>query len=83
MTVLEAAIVAGYYATLLVLAIYGLHRYYLLHLFYRHRGDGPSPAARLDPLPVVTVQLPIYNERYVVERLIRSACALDYPADRR
>jgi len=81
-TVFEAVIVAGYYATLLVLAIYGLHRYYLLHLFYKHRREGPSPAARLFPLPPVTVQLPIYNERYVVERLIRSACALDYPADR-
>ena len=82
MTVLEGAVVAAYYATLLVLAIYGSHRYYLLHLYYRHRGDVPRPAARLDPLPLVTVQLPVYNERYVVERLIRAACALDYPADR-
>ncbi|OLD66511.1 MAG: glycosyl transferase family 2 [Acidobacteria bacterium 13_1_40CM_2_68_10] len=82
MTVVEGAVVAAYYATLLVLAIYGLHRYYLLHLFYRHRGDGPGAAARLDPLPHVTVQLPVYNERYVVERLIRAACALDYPAGR-
>jgi cellulose synthase/poly-beta-1,6-N-acetylglucosamine synthase-like glycosyltransferase len=80
--IVEGAVVAAYYATLLVLAIYGVHRFYLLMLFDRHRGESPTPATRLDPLPIVTVQLPIYNERYVVERLIRATCALDYPLDR-
>ncbi len=75
-------LVAAYYATLLLLAIYGGHRSYLLHLYYRNRRRQPPPPVFLDPLPYVTVQLPVYNERYVVERLIRAACALDYPADR-
>ncbi len=82
MTAVLGALVAAYYATLIALAIYGAHRYYLLRLYYRHRRCHPRPAGRLDPLPVVTVQLPVYNERYVVERLVRAACALDYPADR-
>ena len=82
MTVVEGAIVAAYYATLVALAIYGLHRYHLLHLYYRHWDEETRPAVRLDPLPLVTVQLPLYNERYVVERLIRAACALGYPSDR-
>jgi len=82
MRILAGTIVASYYATLLALAVYGWHRYYLLYLFYRHAPKRSRPPARLDPLPPVTVQLPIYNERYVVDRLIRAACALDYPADR-
>ena len=82
MRILAGSIVAAYYATLLGLAIYGWHRYYLLYLFYRHAPKRSRPPSRIDPLPTVTVQLPIYNERYVVERLIRAACALDYPADR-
>src|SRR5213593_3411696 len=82
MTTLETAIVVAYLATLSVLALYGLHRYYLLHLYYHHRSRSPRPVGRLEPLPRVTVQLPIYNEMYVVERLIRAACGLDYPSDR-
>ncbi len=82
MRVLAGSIVVSYYATLLALAIYGWHRYHLLSLFYRHAPKRPRPPAPIEPLPPVTVQLPIYNERYVVERLIRAACALDYPADR-
>jgi cellulose synthase/poly-beta-1,6-N-acetylglucosamine synthase-like glycosyltransferase len=77
---LQWTLVVAYYATLLALAAFGLHRYHLLRLYYRHRRRAPSPAERLDPLPFVTVQLPIYNERYVVERLVRAACALDYPS---
>ena len=81
MTIVLGAVVAAYYTTLLLLSIYGAHRYYLLHLYYRHGPPLRRPPAP-EPLPRVTVQLPIYNERYVVERLIRAACALDYPADR-
>jgi cellulose synthase/poly-beta-1,6-N-acetylglucosamine synthase-like glycosyltransferase len=64
----------------IIFAGYGLHRLYLIGLFRRFR-----PAPRPDPpaeWPVVTVQLPIYNERYVAERLLRAAAAIDYPLDR-
>jgi cellulose synthase/poly-beta-1,6-N-acetylglucosamine synthase-like glycosyltransferase len=81
-TVVLGAVVAAYYATLFILSIYGAHRYYLLHLYYRHGPGRRQPPALPDPLPRITVQLPIYNERYVVKRLIGAACALDYPADR-
>ena len=53
----------------------------MVFLYYRHRGRRPVAGGSLDPLPVVTVQLPIYNERYVVERLIESVAALDYPPE--
>ena len=82
MSLLETGVVALYLAILAILAAYGGHRSYLLHLYRRNRAQaGRSWIGRLDPLPPVTVQLPIYNERYVVERLIRAACALDYPGN--
>jgi len=64
-----------------VLALYGFHRYCILYLYFRHRGDAPVPAGRFETLPKVTVQLPIYNELYVVERLLKSVSELDYPRD--
>ncbi|MFY9551632.1 MAG: glycosyltransferase, partial [Thermoanaerobaculia bacterium] len=70
---------AAYYAVLAMLAVYGAHRGVMVHLYYRHRRDTPRPAGRLPALPRVTVQLPIYNEVYVVERLVEAVAAMDYP----
>lgn len=64
------------------LSIYGLHRLWMVFCYFRHRDRQPAPAGRFAEPPRVTVQLPLYNERYVVERLIRSVAALDYPRDR-
>lgn len=61
------------------LSLFGLHRLHLSGLFWSSWSDKPqaqSPSA----WPKVTVQLPVFNERAVVERLIDAACALDYPA---
>ncbi len=64
------------------LALYSLHRGWLLFT-YRRLGPAGRSAAQWDgPWPFVTVQLPIFNEKFVVERLIDSVCALDYPVDR-
>ena len=51
----------------------------MVYLFYRNRTSVPVPRRALLPLPKITVQLPVYNERYVVERLISAVAALDYP----
>ncbi|NBC10218.1 MAG: glycosyltransferase [Planctomycetes bacterium] len=72
-------------AYLLVLALigaYGLHRYWLVYLFARHRRRHQRLRQRFDPLPTVTVQLPMYNEGSVAARIIDAACAIDYPRDR-
>ena len=61
---------------------YGVHRYFIIYLFLKNRKREPVPAARFEHLPVVTVQLPIFNEIYVVERLLSSVSELDYPRDR-
>src|SRR4029079_13471666 len=64
-----------------VLAIYGWHRYYLVYLYMSNRDKEPQLGPPLDPAPVVTIQLPLYNEMYVAERLIEAVCAIDYPRE--
>ncbi|MBV9658542.1 MAG: glycosyltransferase [Verrucomicrobia bacterium] len=71
-----------YLVLLLCLSVYGVHRYWIVYLFLKNRRHVPRPAARFVELPAVTVQLPIFNERYVAERLLRAVCQLDYPADK-
>ena len=82
-------ILAVVYALItLWLTAYGLHSWVLLVLYWLGRRPRPSPCpqqsrrGRGEDLPVVTVQLPLYNERYVVRRLIDAVAALEYPRDR-
>jgi cellulose synthase/poly-beta-1,6-N-acetylglucosamine synthase-like glycosyltransferase len=82
MTPAETFTLAAYFFVLIILAIYGWHRYYLVYLYMKHRDKGPSVTDALDPTPVVTIQLPLYNEMYVADRLIEAVCRIDYPADR-
>ena len=70
-----------YLTVLIGLSGYGLHRYFIVYLFLKNRKRVPEPAD-FSELPVVTVQLPIFNEIYVVERLLKSVSELDYPRDR-
>jgi cellulose synthase/poly-beta-1,6-N-acetylglucosamine synthase-like glycosyltransferase len=72
-----------YFVVLILLAGYGVHRYILVYLYYKHRNKRTTePAARFEDLPPVTVQLPIFNEQYVVERLLEATCKLDYPREK-
>ena len=76
------AVLAIYYSVLGILFLYGLHRLLLVALYYRSR---KSLARALSPpreWPLVTVQLPLFNERYVANRLIDAVCGFDYPTDR-
>ncbi len=84
MGVLETALLALYFAVLLVLSMYGTHRYYMAYLYYRYRHNRRDRMNVDLPKdwPKVTVQLPVFNERYVVERLIDAVCQFDYPRDR-
>src|SRR5213083_284889 len=81
MTPAETLILVAYFFVLIVLAIYGWHRYYLVYLYMRYRGKEPKPGAMVDPLPVVTIQLPLYNEMYVADRLIDAVCRIEYPRE--
>src|SRR6266853_1045454 len=70
-----------YLSVLVGLSAYGVHRYFIIYLFLKHRKHESVPAGRFEQLPAVTVQLPIFNEVYVAERLLRSVSELDYPQE--
>jgi cellulose synthase/poly-beta-1,6-N-acetylglucosamine synthase-like glycosyltransferase len=82
MSTLELSVFLAYSSLLLVLSLYGSHRIWMVYLHYRHKYRLPTPAARYETLPRITVQLPMFNELYVAERVIDAACRLEYPADR-
>src|ERR671913_118377 len=73
-----------YFTILVVLAIYGGYRVKQVIDFWRYRKFVPQPKGRFaeEDLPVITVQLPLFNEMYVVERLVKSVTEIDYPRDR-
>src|SRR6476646_9497856 len=77
-------VLAAYFFILIILGIYGWHRYYLVLQYMKHRDRVPRRPAPLPEhlLPVVTIQLPVYNEMYVVDRLIDAVCAIGYPRAR-
>jgi cellulose synthase/poly-beta-1,6-N-acetylglucosamine synthase-like glycosyltransferase len=76
---LDTFVLLAYFFVLSILGIYGWHRYYLVYLYMKHKDRAPGPPPPVSEWPVVTVQLPIYNEMYVVDRLIDAVCELDYP----
>ncbi len=70
-----------YLAVLIGLSAYGVHRYVIIYLFLKNRRRPVAPAGRFDQLPMVTMQLPIFNEVYVVERLLKSVSEINYPRE--
>src|ERR1700678_3855441 len=57
----DAALLLPYFAVMIVLAIYGIHRYTLVYLYFKHKKNyNPEPPAHFAELPRITVQLPIY-----------------------
>ena len=80
MTTVEVLFLAIYFGVLAVLSVYGSHRYRMAFLYYRHKFKLPTPNGTLAATPRVTIQLPVFNELYVVERLIDSVCKIEYPA---
>ena len=81
MTLPETFILVLYFFVLSILAIYGWHRYYLVYLYMKNRDKAPVPAPPLREAPPVTIQLPIYNEMYVADRLIDAVCDMSYPRE--
>jgi cellulose synthase/poly-beta-1,6-N-acetylglucosamine synthase-like glycosyltransferase len=79
----DLALLIPYFIVLIILAAYGAHRYWLVYLYYKHKKNKTTePAAHFDDFPRITVQLPIFNEQYVVDRLLDAVCRLDYPKDK-
>ena len=83
----DLALLIPYFIVMIILAFYGLHRYQLVWLYYKNKdkaarwSDSPARFAE-EALPFVTIQLPIFNEQFVIGRLIEACCRLEYPRDR-
>ncbi|HEU4981436.1 MAG TPA: glycosyltransferase, partial [Acidobacteriaceae bacterium] len=78
----DASLLIPYFIVLVCLAFYGMHRYQLVWLYYRHKKKATKePPQRFEQLPRVTIQLPIFNEQFVIDRLIEACSQLDYPRE--
>jgi cellulose synthase/poly-beta-1,6-N-acetylglucosamine synthase-like glycosyltransferase len=76
------AILIPYFGTLAILSVYGLHRFETIRGYFKHRRNARTePPSRFERLPKVTIQLPLYNERYVLERLIDETVKIEYPRE--
>jgi len=79
----DTALLIPYFIVLVLLASYGMHRYILVYLYYKNKKNRTTqPLRRFAELPRITVQLPIFNEQFVVERLMDAICRLQYPLDK-
>jgi cellulose synthase/poly-beta-1,6-N-acetylglucosamine synthase-like glycosyltransferase len=78
------AVTTVYFVILCLVALYGFHRYVLVYLYVKHRHNvhTPNRVYTESELPYVTVQLPMFNEDMVAERVIAATCKIDYPRDR-
>ncbi len=77
----DLAIMLPYFFVMIVLAVYGIHRYALVYNYYKNRKHVPGSPPEIATWPKATVQLPIYNERYVIERLVEAVSQFDYPRE--
>jgi cellulose synthase/poly-beta-1,6-N-acetylglucosamine synthase-like glycosyltransferase len=87
LTPFDIALLTPYFIVMIILAFYGIHRYQLVWLYFRNKDNAPrwdQPPARFaeGELPFLTIQLPIFNEQFVIERLVDACCKMDYPRDR-
>src|SRR5580700_2175292 len=75
----DLVVMTPYFVVMSILAMYGIHRYALVYNYYKNRKRVAGPPPQITQWPRVTVQLPIYNERYVIERLVDAVAQFDYP----
>jgi cellulose synthase/poly-beta-1,6-N-acetylglucosamine synthase-like glycosyltransferase len=79
----DMMLLVPYFIVLIILAGYGFHRYQLVWMYYRNRKNAVrEPKSRFLELPRITIQLPIFNEQFVIDRLVESICKLEYPREK-
>jgi cellulose synthase/poly-beta-1,6-N-acetylglucosamine synthase-like glycosyltransferase len=77
----DLAMIIPYFIVLFILALYGLHRYWLVYDYFMYSKNIPVAPPAVTSWPRVTIQLPIFNERYVIERLVEAISRFDYPPE--
>jgi cellulose synthase/poly-beta-1,6-N-acetylglucosamine synthase-like glycosyltransferase len=75
-------IIGAYFISLTILFLFGSSGFIMIYYYLKHRDKKHEPAGELKEFPMVTLQLPLYNEYYVVGRLLKAACEMDYPKDK-
>jgi len=79
----DASMLLPYFAVMILLSFYGIHRYTMCYQYFKYRKNyDPNPPKHFEELPRVTVQLPIFNEQFVIDRLIEAVCAMEYPREK-
>jgi len=79
----DACMLIPYFTVMILLSFYGIHRYTMCYHYFKYRKNyHPLPPRHFEELPHVTIQLPIFNEQFVIDRLIEAVCAMDYPNDK-
>ena len=79
----DLTLLVPYFVVMIILSIYGIHRYTMCYQYFKFKKNyNPNPVKRFNDLPRVTVQLPMFNEQYVVERLVEAVCSMEYPREK-
>src|SRR4030066_541319 len=79
---MDNIVLIGYFVSLSILFIFGLHGFVLLYYHRKYKDVNFNSTKNFDKAPLVTIQLPLYNELYVVERLIDKVCEIEYPKEK-
>lgn len=79
---MEQVVLIGYFVSLSILFLFGLHGFVMMYYHRKYSHKNPVPDSEFKPDKLVTIQLPLYNEMYVIERLIDAVCEIDYPKDK-
>jgi cellulose synthase/poly-beta-1,6-N-acetylglucosamine synthase-like glycosyltransferase len=79
---MDQIVLIGYFVSLSILFVFGLHGFVMIYYHRKYGHNIPVSKKDLDEEPIVTIQLPLYNEMYVAERLIKSICEIEYPKDK-
>src|SRR5574338_728685 len=79
---MEDVVLIGYFVSLFILFIFGCHGFIMMYYHNKYRNVKHKSKTVSDLSSKVTIQLPLYNELYVVERLINAVCEIEYPKDK-
>ena len=79
----DLVLLVPYFFVMIMLAIYGVHRYTMCYRYFKFKKNyNPNPPNHFDELPTVLIQLPMFNEQFVIDRLIEAVCGMEYPREK-
>jgi cellulose synthase/poly-beta-1,6-N-acetylglucosamine synthase-like glycosyltransferase len=79
---MDQIVLIGYFVSLSILFVFGLHGFIMIFYHRKYGHNTPVPKNNFNEEPMVTIQLPLYNEMYVAERLIKAVCEIEYSKDK-